>query len=41
MGLAIARSIIQSLGGTITGENVDTGGARFRVVLPASSSPLG
>jgi len=34
MGLAIARSIVQSHGGTIIGENVETGGARFQVTLP-------
>jgi PAS domain S-box-containing protein len=34
MGLAIARSIIEAHGGTLTGENCDAGGARFTVCLP-------
>jgi PAS domain S-box-containing protein len=34
MGLAIARSIIEAHGGTLTGENCDSGGARFTVCLP-------
>jgi two-component system sensor kinase FixL len=38
MGLAIVRSIVQSHGGTITTENVDGGGARFEIVLPANGS---
>ena len=38
MGLAIARSILESHGGTITIENVDGGGARFGFVLPAIGS---
>lgn len=37
MGLAIARSIVEAHGGTITGENCDTGGARFLVRLPEAS----
>jgi two-component system, LuxR family, sensor kinase FixL len=36
MGLAIVRSIVESHGGTITTENVDGGGARFEIVLPAN-----
>jgi len=34
MGLAIARSIVEAHGGTLKGENCDTGGARFLVCLP-------
>jgi signal transduction histidine kinase len=34
MGLAIARSIVEAHGGTITAENCDAGGARFLVCLP-------
>src|SRR6476660_7139051 len=35
MGLAIARSILESHGGTIAVKNADGGGARFEIVLPA------
>lgn len=41
MGLAIARSIIDSHNGTIAAENVSTGGAEFRITLPAVSSRPG
>ena len=34
MGLSICRSIIESLGGHISAENRDEGGARFRISLP-------
>ena len=40
MGLAIVRSIIESHAGTIAGENVEDGGARFHFTLPASAAPL-
>jgi PAS domain S-box-containing protein len=36
MGLAIARSILESHGGAIAVKNADGGGARFEVVLPAN-----
>ena len=36
MGLAIARSILESHGGAISAENADGGGARFEFVLPAN-----
>ena len=39
MGLAIVRSIVESHGGTIVGENVEGGGAQFQFVLPASAAP--
>ena len=39
IGLAIVRSIVESHGGTIVGENVEGGGARFHFVLPASTAP--
>jgi two-component system sensor kinase FixL len=34
MGLAIARSIIEAHGGTLSGENCDDGGACFTICLP-------
>jgi PAS domain S-box-containing protein len=36
MGLAIARSILESHGGTIKAENADGGGTRFEFVLPVN-----
>ena len=36
MGLAIARSILESHGGTIAGKNADGGGARFEFLLPVN-----
>jgi two-component system sensor kinase FixL len=36
LGLAIARSIIESHGGRITGTNVGGGGAEFRFTLPST-----
>jgi PAS domain S-box-containing protein len=37
MGLSIVRSIVESHGGKIAGENADGGGARFHFTLPASA----
>jgi PAS domain S-box-containing protein len=36
MGLAIVRSIVESHSGTIAGENIEGGGARFHFTLPVS-----
>jgi two-component system, LuxR family, sensor kinase FixL len=41
MGLAIVRSIIESHSGTIAGENVEDGGARFHFTLPVSPEKAG
>ncbi|PYL22964.1 MAG: hypothetical protein DMF37_10930, partial [Verrucomicrobia bacterium] len=40
MGLGIVRSIVESHGGTVAGENADGGGARFHFTLPANGAPL-
>jgi len=39
LGLAIARHLVQSLGGTIAAEDRPGGGARLRVSLPLAPSP--
>jgi two-component system sensor kinase FixL len=38
LGLAIARSIVESHSGTIVAENVDGGGARFHFTLPIATA---
>jgi two-component system sensor kinase FixL len=38
LGLAIARSIVESHSGTIVAENVDGGGARFQFTLPIATA---
>ena len=40
MGLGIVRSIVESHGGTVAGENANGGGARFHFTLPASVAAL-
>ena len=37
MGLAIARSIIEAHGGTLSGENCSSGGALFTICLPTAT----
>jgi two-component system sensor kinase FixL len=41
MGLAIARTIVHSHGGTITGRNAESGGARFSLLLPVPGPSSG
>ena len=38
MGLAIARSIIEAHGGTLSGRNSPTGGALFTICLPTATA---
>jgi C4-dicarboxylate-specific signal transduction histidine kinase len=40
MGLAIVRSIVESHGGVIAGENADGGGARFHFTIPADTGKV-
>lgn len=38
LGLAIVRSLMQAYGGDITAENMPTGGACIRVILPQQNN---
>jgi PAS domain S-box-containing protein len=40
MGLAIARSIVESFAGTLTAENVESGGTLFQFTLPIKAESL-
>ena len=39
MGLAICRSLVESMGGSIDANNQFDGGAAFRIVLPSAGAP--
>jgi two-component system sensor histidine kinase ChvG len=39
LGLAIARSIVEGYGGTITARNRESGGAVFEITLPCETAP--
>jgi two-component system sensor histidine kinase MtrB len=39
LGLAIAAQHVSVLGGSLTAENLERGGARFRVEIPATPQP--
>ncbi len=38
LGLSISRNILESIGGTITAENAEDGGARLQIRLPAAAA---
>lgn len=40
MGLAIARGLLNAIGGRVWAENTPAGGARFSMVVPGASRPL-
>ncbi|HMG11874.1 MAG TPA: ATP-binding protein, partial [Gemmatimonadaceae bacterium] len=40
MGLSIARSIVESFAGTLTAENVESGGTLFQFTLPIKAESL-
>jgi C4-dicarboxylate-specific signal transduction histidine kinase len=40
LGLAVARSMVEDLGGTIEASNAQTGGALIRVTLQISPAPV-
>ena len=43
MGLAITRGLLGAEGGRVWGENVEAGGARFTIAIPAAhrDAPIG
>lgn len=40
LGLSIAKGFVEALGGTIRLENIETGGAKFTIEIPAETSPI-
>ncbi|MGE3651055.1 MAG: PAS domain S-box protein, partial [Reyranellaceae bacterium] len=40
LGLSISYEIVRQMGGTISAENLESGGARFRFVLPSAAAPV-
>ena len=39
LGLSICRGLVEAHGGSLVAENVTSGGARFRIRLPAATPP--
>jgi signal transduction histidine kinase len=40
MGLAITRGLLDAVGGRVSAENAESGGARFTIVVPGARRSL-